>query len=106
MTAFVELETLTSGHPFGRGRIQPTTCANYWRVVDTADDLDWHWSGLTTPDQRTLKRKWWDAICTATVTSWWFREDYCDVAAGNLLISRDLNLCRQFCAAGGRALVG
>jgi hypothetical protein len=98
---FVQLETLTD-RPFGRHRGQPVTAGDYWQIVDHADSLDWHWSVLSTPDESDRKFTWHNQFClnrNPLVTM-----DYCDVASGNLLISRDLNLCRMFCCAGGRAL--
>ena len=97
---FVDLRSLTSG-PFGKN--MPTTSGPYPMIVDRADELEWTWSGLTTHDDRNQKEQWWEQYALTNRNKLVFA-DFCDVAAGNPFISRDLNLCRQFCAAGGRAL--
>src|SRR4051812_25197584 len=97
---FVQLETLAAG-PFRRGQYI-STCGDYWKIVDFADKLDWEWVCLTTPDQEKRKRAWDGQFCLAR-NRLMIVPDFTDVAPGNVIVSRDLNVCRQFCGAGGRA---
>jgi hypothetical protein len=100
MNVFIELSTLTDGAPFGD--TIPGTSWSYYVPVDYADQEDEFWSAITTPENIESKRAFWDRYALINRNKLVVVEDFRELAPGNVLIARDLNVCRQWLAAGGK----
>ena len=104
MKIYVDLKALTDDSPWTCKKVFGTvpTAGDYPAIVNYADPRDWFWSAIATPDFAHEKRRFHDQYSLGR-NDLVIVDDFRDVAPA-LLISRDLNLCRLFCAAGGRAV--
>jgi hypothetical protein len=105
MRTSIELSTLTDGSPWTTKKVFGTvpTAGDYHRVVSEADRCDYFWRAITTPAEIQAKRRFVDQYFLNR-NELLVIDDFRDVVADSLLISRCLNTCRMFAVAGGRAL--
>jgi hypothetical protein len=106
MKVYVHLDTLTDGSPWTTKAMFGTvpTAGDYPAIVGEADCHDWHWQAITTTDSIDAKQRFVRQYFYERNQPLFVVDDFRDVVNDSLLISRCLNTCRLFAAAGGRAL--
>lgn len=102
MRIFVHLDCLTDGSPWDTQGMFGTvpTAADYWTIVDAADRLDSYWIAITDSSNFESKRRFHAQYCL-NHNPLAVSDDWCDIVSDSLLITRNLNLARQWCGCGG-----